>query len=494
MADMRRRDFLITALSSAGLLGASGLLDRNSAYADILRDVRSQVFTRRNVYCMRAHTREIVSYKAAITAMMALPNTNGTGWDAQANIHGASAPPAGMIANACQHGTTFFLSWHRMYVYFFERIVRNKSGDPDFALPYWGYSPTGMRDLPALFRTPANATNPLYTSNRNATINAGALITASLVDSGTALAQTTFNSFTNSLNGTPHGAVHVAVGGGMSSFQGAGHDPIFWLHHCNIDRLWELWLASGGGRVNPSDAAWLTTSFSFYDETGATASLTGAQIVDTACQLHYQYESDICGRLHANEHGWWRRYSQMVAAPSAMLARLDSLETRPLRPQAQPIAQSQDTVRLGSSVVRITLPISEEGKRILSALPRDADVGGRINLVLEDIHVEGTPRVAYEIFIDLPQEEPIPMYTSSHYAGNVNLFGPAPGAEHPQKAEPQVVPLSLVFLRLTEAKLWSLDSVSVTFVPRGLTEGQNPARVLRQSIQVTIGRVTLQVQ
>jgi tyrosinase len=280
----------------------------------------------------------------------------------------------------------------------------------------------------------------------------------------------------------------------MSSFQGAGHDPIFWLHHCNIDRLWELWLASGVGRVNPSDAVWLTTSFNFYDETGATVSLTGAQIVDTACQLHYQYESDICGRLHADEHGWWRRYSRMGATPSAMLARLDSLETRPLRPQSQPIAQSQDTVRLGSSVVRITLPISEEGKRILSALPRDADVGGRINLVFEDIHVEGTPRVAYEIFIDLPQEVPIPMYTSSHYAGNVNLFGPAPGAEHPQKAEPQVVPLSLVFLRLSEAKRWSLDSVSVTFVPRGLTEGQNPARILRQSIQVTIGRVTLQVQ
>ncbi len=494
MTDMGRRDFLITALGSAGLLGASGLLDTNSAYGAILREVNGQVFTRRNVYCLRARSREIVAYKAAITAMKALPATNGTSWVAQANIHGASAAPAGMIASACQHNTTFFLSWHRMYVYFFERIVRSKSGDPDFALPYWGYSPTGMRDLPALFRAPATAANPLYTSNRNASINAGALISPSIVDSGTALAQTAFNSFTNSLNGTPHGAVHVAVGGGMASFQGAGHDPIFWLHHCNIDRLWELWLASGGGRVNPSDTTWLTTPFSFYDETGATVTLMGAQIVDTACQLHYQYESDVCGRLHAHEHGWWRRYSRTGEVPGGMMATLDSLERRPLRPQAQVIAEQQaEAVRLGGTPVRVTLPVSAEGRRVIAALPRDADAGGRINLVLDDIHVEGNPRVAYEIYINLPAGT-APVYTSPHYVGNVNLFGPRPTQGQTVRHEPQIVPLGLAFLKLRGANLWPDDSLHVTFVPRGLTEGQVPARILGRQVQATIGRVSVQVQ
>src|SRR5688572_17251139 len=260
MTDMRRRDFLVTALSGAGLLGASGLLDRNSAYAELRREVSAPpVFRRRNIYCYPANSREIRAYKDAVTAMKALPNTDGTSWEAQANIHGAFSAPPGMIANACRHDPTFFMSWHRMYVYFFEKIVRHKSGFQNFSLPFWGYSPTGMRDLPAVFRTPANATNPLYTSNRNPSINAGTLITPSIVDAGTALTQMTFGSFTNSINGTPHGAIHIAVGGGMSSFAGAGRDPIFWLHHCNIDRLGEVWLRQGGGRVNPSGATVLTT-------------------------------------------------------------------------------------------------------------------------------------------------------------------------------------------------------------------------------------------
>ena len=49
--------------------------------------------------------------------------------------------------------------------------------------------------------------------------------------------------------------VHVLVGGSdpnsnlpglMSDPDTAGLDPIFWLHHANIDRLWEVW------RQNPT--------------------------------------------------------------------------------------------------------------------------------------------------------------------------------------------------------------------------------------------------
>jgi len=149
--------------------------------------------------------------------MQALPDTNGVSWMAQANIHGTFTPPPGMITAACQHNTMFFLSWHRMYVYFFERIVRKMSGDPNFALPYWGYSPTGSHDLPQIFRTPTTG-NPLYTPNRSASINAGTPIIPALVDAGTALSQVPFFDFTNSLNGLPHGQVHMAVGEGWPIF------------------------------------------------------------------------------------------------------------------------------------------------------------------------------------------------------------------------------------------------------------------------------------
>jgi hypothetical protein len=74
----------------------------------------------------------------------------------------------------CQHASFFFLSWHRMYIYFFERILRAASGDPNLALPYWNYSDPAQRALGVPFREPAGANNLLFVSQRNAGINAGA--------------------------------------------------------------------------------------------------------------------------------------------------------------------------------------------------------------------------------------------------------------------------------------------------------------------------------
>ncbi|HKO08858.1 MAG TPA: tyrosinase family protein, partial [Alphaproteobacteria bacterium] len=52
-----------------------------------------------------------------------------------------------------------------------------------------------------------------------------------------------------------HGNVHVWVGNnqGMASVPWAANDPIFWMHHCNIDRLWASW--NKGNCKNPAYAA-----------------------------------------------------------------------------------------------------------------------------------------------------------------------------------------------------------------------------------------------
>ena len=77
----------------------------------------------------------------------------------------------------------------------------------------------------------------------------------------------------------------------MGAFATAGQDPIFWLHHCNIHRLWEKWLAQGGGRVNPiGDPTWMNTNFTFADENGNLVQMSGDEILYTVNQLNYQYE------------------------------------------------------------------------------------------------------------------------------------------------------------------------------------------------------------
>ncbi|KAL4887208.1 tyrosinase central domain protein [Aspergillus karnatakaensis] len=39
----------------------------------------------------------------------------------------------------------------------------------------------------------------------------------------------------------PHGCGHVSVGPSMTDLYAAAADPIFFLHHANLDRLWALW-------------------------------------------------------------------------------------------------------------------------------------------------------------------------------------------------------------------------------------------------------------
>ena len=38
---------------------------------------------------------------------------------------------------------------------------------------------------------------------------------------------------------SPHNTMHGVVGGIMASYQSSFH-PVFWLHHCNVDRLYEV--------------------------------------------------------------------------------------------------------------------------------------------------------------------------------------------------------------------------------------------------------------
>lgn len=101
--------------------------------------------------------------------MQARRATDPTSWTFQAAIHGTFTRPAHPTWNTCQHASWYFLPWHRMQVYFFERIVRaavqSFGGPADFALPYWNYDQVFPRNtLPPAFRAdlmPDGSANPL---------------------------------------------------------------------------------------------------------------------------------------------------------------------------------------------------------------------------------------------------------------------------------------------------------------------------------------------
>ena len=248
-------------------------------------------FVRRDVGGLTASNPIMTSYAKAVTAMKALPASDPRSWSYQAAIHGTNVMPDLTAWNTCQHRNYFFWSWHRMYLYYFERIARAMSGDPVCSLPYWNYTSSNQRRLPAMFRDPAS---PLYVANREAAMNNGSgSLAASDVDYTATFALTSFASASATLESTPHNVVHVRVGGLMAQVKAAAQDPIFYLHHCNIDRLWNLWLPQGAGRSDPlGDATWRSRKFTFFNENANEVTLTGCRVLRAAAQLSYRFEGE----------------------------------------------------------------------------------------------------------------------------------------------------------------------------------------------------------
>ncbi len=241
---------------------------------------------------------ELQGLRDAVAAMKALPASDPCSWTFQANIHNTQ----------CNHSVPYWLPWHRMYLYYFERILVSKSGGKLKGLPYWGYDNSAETTFPTSFYPTtygASIPNPLYhTPRTNVTSPAFSLNFAS-TDPGPANSNLSFSGFSGSLQGAPHNYVHVAINGTMVTFQ-SPLDPIFWTHHCVIDRLWEKWLALGGGRANPTfDTAWMNQTFSFHD-IDAGCKLVSKRVQDVLnplAQLNYQYVEPI---IFIPPQKWWR--------------------------------------------------------------------------------------------------------------------------------------------------------------------------------------------
>lgn len=245
---------------------------------------------RRNASTMLESDPILRGYRRAIAAMRALPDTNPCSWFYQAAIHGTTDPRNLTAWNTCHTDPTFFWAWHRMYLYWFERIVRKQSGMYDWAIPYWDWTNPAERAIPAPFRNSASA---LFNATRNATMNGGGLLSSGLATSvSNAMALVNYFSTQSSMNG-PHGSVHVTIGGNMGSVSSAATDPVFWLHHAQVDRLWNTWLAQGGTRTSPvGDTTWRNTTYTFFDECCQPVTMKGCDVLRAALQLSYAYEGE----------------------------------------------------------------------------------------------------------------------------------------------------------------------------------------------------------
>lgn len=176
-----------------------------------------------------------------------------------AGVHGLPAPIY------CQHGNLNFPTWHRAYIYEFE--LRLQDQVPSVTLPYWDWTSkrTATEGIPKAFsdktyvdlKTGETKPNPLYSAysqvtKTNTVRHPGPLSEFAILQSQVAFAQgrPTYTDYSPALE-NPHGGLHVWVGGDMGSVPIAAYDPIFWVHHCNVDRYWAEWQETHGNATVP---------------------------------------------------------------------------------------------------------------------------------------------------------------------------------------------------------------------------------------------------
>jgi N-acetylneuraminic acid mutarotase len=224
----------------------------------------------------------------------------------------ASLPPeyradADAVWNGCQahaynpsdpeqYQQWFFLPWHRLMLHQFEGVIREVLHDEDFTLPYWNPITGNPEDLivPAVFRAPGST---LYNGTRWFWVNGGERIDMLFRDWIT-LDALNEKFYIDSPNGSlgfnprldqnPHFFTHFALGGDMAEFSTVGGDPMFYLHHSNIDRLWESW--NRLGNKNPTDPKYLDRKFSYGDRSGKRVDLP-VSASDRTAELGYEYDN-----------------------------------------------------------------------------------------------------------------------------------------------------------------------------------------------------------
>lgn len=159
------------------------------------------------------------------------------------DIHIQAMLPANHMWGA--HSGISFLSWHREYLAKLE--ARLLAINPLVTIPYWNWVEDRIA-IPPQLSDPADLAD--WGITRGASFNGASLATAANVT--TLMALTNFATFSSTVEAAPyHNRLHILVGGTMV-LSSSPADPLFWLHHAFIDKLWADWQILHPG-VNPSN-------------------------------------------------------------------------------------------------------------------------------------------------------------------------------------------------------------------------------------------------
>jgi hypothetical protein len=415
--------------------------------------------------------------------------------------------------NQCPHdgeNSANFLPWHRGYTYHFEKILRLHSGEADFALPYWNYTDRRNRKFPREFGiqrldgnlqndAPENI-NPLFLGERDfyftgyehpfaeglplLELSDGAVDVSLPMHSQVFFGETEREglgggiadeepSTRGLLESYPHDHIHRAVGGIVTSPDGttgagamatpptAGFDPIFPIHHANIDRLWAEWSLIPGKKWGklPSPYWFNERPWFFFDTDGKAVNQPRKAYFDyRALGIRFKYED-----LNATP-------LPLPSLEGAALASADVRAASPVR-RLESIAKVDIDARV-LPTGRTVLPVPPALVTRLAPLRANALDGGgqRVVMQLQDVRlglVEGT---GFDVHVTVAPDKGLTR-TSASFVGSIALFrhevsggrGGAGHGIHPAGGSNETFDVSRALAAVESAKVQELKLVLVPY-------------------------------
>lgn len=377
----------------------------------------------------------------AVRTMQA--NTNAAdpnSWQYWTNVH----------ANYCPHKQPYFLAWHRGYLYYLERQIRLVSGDVGFTLPYWDWFTNPH--VPAEFTDQASG-NPLYCSRLGTDVYK-ALDLSPWAATTVNFQRGTVNSFEEKFETAPHNPVHNIIGNAMATMQ-SPRDPIFYLHHANVDRLWHAWaLPDGRTMPVPTDPYW---AGSFTYATGLT--ILKEQTYSARTRLGYDYDRTARpttmpaqaqrGRIIRVQASIGASHARpAVAALAATGARniasgvrsiggVKGVTLRELSTTARVTGEAASTAPLQQLLSATAAPLeaAQRGVRGSSALVNGAAAGRyrSIRVVFDDISITQAGAAGgyyYNVYLNLPDKFDPETARQQNLLGTFGAFEIAGAAHH----------------------------------------------------------------
>jgi tyrosinase len=449
-------------------------------------------------------------------------------------------PAANLVTtywDQCQHQSWFFPPWHRGYLVALEAQLRadivQAKGPSTWALPYWDYfGPANEFDIPPAFtqqKMPDGTANPLFVTARYGPYGNNIVFDPTAmglkkyppppgfhgVVTDKCLSNTVYTGSDNNtplpgfggpltgfwhgdvypsgnLEQDPHNLTHVFVGGsvsdtvyGLMSDPGlAALDPIFYLHHANIDRMWAIW-NSNPPNTNPSDSNWLKGSAASGEREfimpmpGKQSWRYIPQDVNSLKQMNYTYEDLKQGPAVDLLR---QRLSALGVAGAA-----PSVAAQPARTSLELVGTNTGPVPISgtgtSTTVQLDTDVRQKVARSL-ATAAESSAPDRVYLNLEN--VRGTQdATALSVFINLP-EGANPGDHPELLAGTVGLFGlrraSLTDGRHLGGGLSFLLDISPIVDRMHLDNALNTDNIRVTIVPNHQVPDSAP---------ITIGRISI---